>query len=240
MLPEYLQNFKDNIDQPNTVMLYKLKWTQLASIVDVKKMQILDFGSGFGTTANYLAKNNHVIAIEPRIDMIEERECENEYTQIQGNYTKLKDFDDCTFDIIICHNVLEFADERDVIVREFSRLLKVGGTLSIVKNNSAGRIIEFILTNKIDEAEHLLKGGCNSNIFGNVNLYTPDDLVAWGNNLKIEQILGLRTFFALQQGEEMKLDPKFISKMFDIEMELCNIEPYKSFSVFHHVLLRKY
>jgi SAM-dependent methyltransferase len=240
MLPEYLQNFKDNNDQPNTVMLYKLKWAQLARIVDVKNLQILDFGSGFGTTANYLAKNNHVIAIEPRTDMIEERERENEYTQIQGNYAKLKDFDDCSFDIIICHNVLEFADERDVIVGEFSRLLKVGGILSIVKNNGSGRIIEYILTNKIDEAELLLKGGCNSNIFGNVNLYNPVDLETWGNNLKIEQILGLRTFFALQQGKEMKSDPKFFSKMFDIEMELCNKEPYKSFSVFHHVLLKKY
>ena len=30
-----------------------------------------------------------------------------------------------------------------------------------------------------------------------------------------------------------------MNKMFDIEMKVSNVEPYKSIALFHHVLLRK-
>ena len=43
---------------------------------------------------------------------------------------------------------------------------------------------------------------------------------------------------SLQQNE-LKSELNFIARMFDIEMKLCETEPYKDFSVFHHVLLRK-
>ena len=239
MLNEYLQNFKNNINSPNIVMLYKLKWAQLERHIDTKDLKILDFGSGFGTTANYLAKNNDVIAIEPNADMVEERERENEYTQIIGQFKKLKDFDDDTFDVIICHNVLEFATEREEIVKEFSRILKRGGVLSIVKNNGAGRIMSKAVANDIEGAIDLLEGGHISNTFGKVYVYDPEALTKWGSNLEIEKILSLQTFFALQGNEVEKLEPQWMDKIFDIEMKVSDLEPYKSISLFNHILLRK-
>ena len=84
MLHPELQRYKEMSNHPSWRLMYKLKWSQLADIIELKNLRILDFGSGGGTTANYLAKNNEVIAIEPREDMIEDRERENTYTQIQG------------------------------------------------------------------------------------------------------------------------------------------------------------
>jgi len=43
----------------------------------ITNSKILDFGSGFGTTENHLAKNNDVFAIEPNADMVEARICKN-------------------------------------------------------------------------------------------------------------------------------------------------------------------
>ncbi|MBX4262863.1 methyltransferase domain-containing protein (plasmid) [Clostridium estertheticum] len=239
MLNEYLQNFKNKIKSPNIVMLYKLKWAQLERHIETKNLKILDFGSGFGTTANYLAKNNEVIAIDPNSDMVEERECENKYSQIIGKFEKLNDFDDNTFDVIICHNVLEFASERAEIVKEFSRILKSGGVLSIVKNNNDGRIMSKAIANDIDGAVDLLEGGHISNTFGKVFVYNPEELTKWGCNLKIEKILSLQTFFGLQRNENIKLEPQWMDKVFDIEMKVSDLEPYKSVSLFNHVLLRK-
>jgi SAM-dependent methyltransferase len=242
MLTGELKNARDNINNPTWVLMYKLKWAQLADIIELKNLKILDFGSGFGITANYLAKNNEVIAIEPREDCIEERIRENNYTQIQGKLDKLKDFKDGSFGVIICHNVLEFAfenDERVEIVKEFSRLLESGGILSIIKNNGAGRIMSKVITeNRIDDAINLLEGGHMANVFGKVDLYSPEDLVKWGSNLKIENILSVRTFYGLQC-DDMKHKPDWIDKMFDIEMKVADMEPYKSISLFHHVLIRK-
>ena len=245
MLHPELQRYKEVSNNPSWKLLYKLKWAQLADMIELKSLKILDFGSGGGTTANYLAKDNEVTAIEPREDMIQDRERENNYTQIQGNFEKLKNFDDGSFDVIICHNVLEFAsesDERVEIVKEFSRLLKSGGILSIIKNNGngAGRIMQkAVLFNDIDEAMNLLEGGYISNVFGKVVLYDPGDLVKWGGNFEIEKILGVQTFYGLQQNVDIQYEPDWINKMFGIEMKVADIEPYKSIALFHHVLLRK-
>lgn len=74
MLNEYLQNFKNNRFSPKIQMLYNLKWAQIENHLPTQNLKILDFGSGFGTTASYFAKANDVCAIEPNADMVEARE----------------------------------------------------------------------------------------------------------------------------------------------------------------------
>jgi SAM-dependent methyltransferase len=241
MLSEELQKFLWNTKQPWFKLGYKLYWAQLADMIDIYNLKILDFGSGFGNTADYLAKNNEVTAIEPNADMAEERERENNYTQIVGKIEKLKDFSDSYFDVVVCHNVLEFApEERAEIVKEFSRILKSSGILSVVKHNRTGRIMsKVIFENNIDDAITFLDGGSTSNTFGEIYYYNPEDLINWGDNLEIEKILGVRTFYALQQNNDIKYEPDWIDKMFDVEMKMCDLEPYKSIAFLHHVLLRK-
>jgi SAM-dependent methyltransferase len=240
MLSEELKNFRDNMKQPWGVLYYKLVWAQLTDIAGLKNLKILDFGSGLGTTANYLAKNNYVTAIEPNSDMIEERVRENNYTQINGKIEKLKDFADGYFDVAVCHNVLEFAEERAEIVKEFSRVLKTGGILSIVKHNKPGRIIfKVVFENNTAEAVNLLDGVETSNNFGKINYYDPEDIISWGDNLKIEKLLGTRILGMLQQNNDIKYEPDWQDKMFGFEMKICDLEPYKSMAFCHHVLLRK-
>jgi len=245
MLSEELQNFLWNTKQPWFRLAYKLYWSQLESIVDAKNLKILDFGSGFGAMANYLAKNNEVTAIEPNADMIEERECENNYMQIHGTIEKLKDLADGYFDVIVCHNVLEFAITYNVepaeIVKEFSRIIKSGGILSIIKHNKPGRAMRSaVLYNNPDEAMLLLgEGESAHNAFGKLNFYEPEDLTKWGDNIKIEEILGVQTFYGLQQNDDAKYAPDWIDKMFELEMKVCDLEPYKSIAFANHILLRK-
>lgn len=53
--------------QPWECLMKRIVWKQLGEIRDKK---ILDFGSGIGITANYLAEHNDVTAIEPDKDSI--------------------------------------------------------------------------------------------------------------------------------------------------------------------------
>ena len=116
-------------------LLKKIVWTQLG---DIQGKNILDFGSGKGITANYFAKNNNVVAIEPSEEMLTDRWADFEYRQIQGDVTKLLAFEDNTFDMIICHNVLEYIEDKKSILDELYRVLQPQGVLSIVKHNRAG------------------------------------------------------------------------------------------------------
>ena len=127
--------------QPWECLMKRIVWKQLEEIRDKK---ILDFGSGIGITANYLAEHNEVTAIEPDEDSIKERWADNQYTQIVGSTDELHKFDNETFDVIICHNVLEYAEDRADIVKEFARILKLNGKISIVKHNRVGRVMQIL------------------------------------------------------------------------------------------------
>jgi len=60
-----LQNYLNYKDTPWGMLFYKMVWKQLGNISGLK---VLDFGSGFGISANHYAKDNIVIAVEPNID----------------------------------------------------------------------------------------------------------------------------------------------------------------------------
>ena len=241
MLNEELQKFLWNTKQPWFEVSYKIYRSQIETIIDLKNLKILDFGSGFGVMANYLAKNNEVVAIDKNADMIEERERENNYTQIVGKIEKLKDFADGYFDVVLCHNVLEFVQERSEYVKEFSRVLKNGGIMSIIKHNKTGRIIhEIVFDNNTEEALLMFDGGERAhNAFGKIDYYFPEDLINWAEDLKIEKILGVRIFYGLQQNNDIKYEPGWQDKMFALEMKACGMEPYKSIAYLQHILLRK-
>lgn len=74
--------------------------------------------------------------------MIEHRLCEHEYTQIQGDIAQLAQFEDVSFDVVICHNVFEYVDNREEIIAEFHRILKSNGIISLVKHNKKGKILQ--------------------------------------------------------------------------------------------------
>lgn len=114
--------------QPWEYLMKRIVWKQLG---DIKGKKILDFGSGIGVTANYLAEHNDVTAIEPDENSVMMRWADNQYEQIIGSTEELQKFADETFDMIICHNVLEYVGDRAAIVKEFERILKAGGKISI-------------------------------------------------------------------------------------------------------------
>lgn len=237
MLNDELQNYLDNTKKPWGELFYKIIWEQLS---DFNKLKILDFGSGLGITADYLARNNEVTAIEPDEKMINLREHTNNYKQLIGGIDRLRELKSNSFDVIVCHNVLEYTDERIEIMQEFLRILKNDGILSIVKHNKCGRIMQkVVFENNIDQALSLLNGGELEIInFGKINYYSNEELLNWAKNFKVEKILGVRTFFGLQHND-VKSELNWQSKMLEIEMKVSDIESYKNISFFNHIILKK-
>ncbi|MBQ2699864.1 MAG: class I SAM-dependent methyltransferase, partial [Clostridia bacterium] len=118
----------------------QILWAQLG---EIQGQHILDFGSGEGVTANHFARNNQVVAIEPSAEMLSRQWQDYSYRQIQGDAASLSTFDDNTFDVVICHNVLEYIEDQQRIVQQLHRVLKPNGLLSIVKHNRAGRVMQM-------------------------------------------------------------------------------------------------
>ena len=219
-------------------LLKQMVWQQLGDLHD---RRILDFGSGSGITASHYARCNDVLAIEPSEEAVRNRCREYPYEQRIGSTEQLKQLPDESFHVILCHNVLEYALDREDIVREFARLLKKDGLLSIVKHNRAGRVMQMVvLLNDFDKAKALLDGqdGAASR-YGTIRYYEDADVETWVNQLRIVQTLGIRTFWDLQQNQEIQKNEEWQKRMLEMEMRVSEMEEYKAIAFFHHLMIRK-
>lgn len=223
---------------PWELLQKKMTWEQLKFI---HNKRVLDFGSGNVMTADHFAIDNEVIAIEPNEKMIQDRFTENDYIQIKGNKKELKNFEDESFDVILCHNVFEYADERKEIIKEFSRILKANGYLSVLKHNKAGRVMQMVvLLNNFEHANELLEGENGyAQQFGTISYYEDTEILEWSDEFKIERSLGIRVFWDLQQNQEIQKDKTWQEQMLRMELKVCELEEYKAIASFHHVILRK-
>lgn len=219
-------------------LLKKLLWKQLDFLHGQK---ILDFGSGNGATADYFAKDNDVCAIEPSAEMLKDRFQNHDYKQIVGSIEQLKQLESASYDVVFCHNVLEYAQGREEIVKEFYRVLKPGGILSIVKHNRPGRVMQMVvLLNNFDSANDLLDGKDSAaSKFGTIRYYEDEDVTKWCDGFYIFKTYGIRTFWDLQQNQEIQEDVRWQEKILQIEARVADLEEYRKIAFFHHVILRK-
>ena len=219
-------------------LLKKIIWTQIG---DIKDKYILDFGSGEGITANHFAKDNTVVAVEPWDEMLQNRWADYEYKQIQGDITSLSQFEDNTFDMIICHNVLEYIDDKASVIQELTRVLKPGGTLSLAKHNRAGRVMQMaILLDDMDKAHALLDGeNSAASKFGAIRYYEDDKVSEWAPSLRLATCYGIRTFWDLQQNQEKHELEEWQDEMVKLEMRVSQIDEFRNIAFFHHLLFTK-
>lgn len=215
----------------------KMAWEQLG---DFENKVILDFGSGNGVTAEHYAQHNKVYAIEPNAEFMPTSVLEN-VTQICGDVKKLLQFKDGFFDVVICHNVLEYAQEREEIVQQFARVLKSDGVLSVIKHNVAGRIMQMaVLLNNFDSANALLNGENGSaEKYGTINYYDDSDIFKWSDKFEAERILGQRVFWDLQQNQEIQQDEQWQKRMLELEHRVQDVDEFRNVAFFHHLILRR-
>lgn len=218
-------------------LLKQMLWQQLDF---VQGMKILDFGSGAGETAAHLAACNDVMAVEPWEEQLAQR-TQGAYTQLQGGIELVREMPDGSFDMVLCHNVLEYVDEKEAYLRELARVVKPGGLMSIVKHNRPGRVMQMtVLLNDFAMANTLLDGGNGTTSrFGDIRYYTDDELLCWLPDMALQSLWGARTFWDLQQKQECHTDPDWQRQMLALEHRVSTVPEYQAIAFFHHLLLRK-
>lgn len=216
----------------------KIVWKQLG---DMEGKKILDFGSGEGITANHFAEKNDVTAIEPSKEMLSNAWKDYEYTQIVGDVNALSAFKNETFDMIICHNVLEYIDDKTAVIKALARVLKKDGIISIVKHNRAGRVMQMaVLLDDFEKANEILDGkDSTASKFGTIRYYEDNDITKWEPQITVSDILGIRTFWDLQQNQQKHGDEAWQEKMLQLELRVSQMQEYKNIAFFHHLLLKK-
>ena len=218
-------------------LLKQMLWKQLDF---AQGMKILDFGSGEGDTSAHLAMCNEVTAVEPSAAMLANR-AEGSYTQLHGGIELVQNMPENSFDMVVCHCVLEYVDDKEAYLWELARLVKPGGYLSLVKHNRPGRVMQMtVLLNDFAMANRLLDGGNGTTAnFGDIRYYEDEDALRWLPEFACEMRLGARTFWDLQQKQECHTDPAWQQQMLALEERVSTIPAYQNIAFFHHLLMKK-
>lgn len=232
-----ISHYKQMFEQPWGKIQYDITFAQLKQI---KNKVILDFGAGLCLTSKFLSKHNHVTAIEPNPDLLQ-RDSNEGFQKILGGYNKLKDLPEQSFDIIVCHNVLEYipVSEHQKYLFEFERLLKPNGKLSLIKHNQVGKVLQSVVfANDTETAlKQLTSNDFSSPSFTHGHTYTIDELLE-KTTLILENYLAIRTFYSLQPNH-FKNEEDWLSKLLEIELAVADLTPYKDISFLQHLWLSK-
>jgi S-adenosylmethionine-dependent methyltransferase len=172
-----------------------------------RSLHALDLGCGTGATAVRLARLGlHVTLLDasvPMLDFAERAAREAGVTERialkEGDAVQLAAlFDAGSFDLILCHNLLEYVDDPGAVLRGAVRTLRdPSGILSVLVRNQAGEVLKAAIQGgDLVATEHNLTAewGDESLYGGKVRLFTAQSLLAMlaGASLAVTAERGVR------------------------------------------------
>jgi S-adenosylmethionine-dependent methyltransferase len=156
-----------------------------------ESLRALDLGGGTGALALQLAQLGfHVTLLDPSLPMLDfakravhEAELAEKIVLKHGDAAQLANFFPAGwFDVVLCHNVLEFVADPSAVLNEINRLMRgPSAILSLLVRSRAGEVLKAaLLTGNLAAAETGLSAdwGEESLYGGKVRLYTADSLEA--------------------------------------------------------------
>ncbi len=153
------------------------------------RLRVLDVGGGTGATAVQLTRLGcHVTLLDSSQEMLQIAESvanpvlgSGKITLKHGDAAQLADlFPDASFDVVLCHNTLEYVDDPDAVLRGVANVVRdSSAVISVLVRNRAGEILKAaILEGDLDSAERALDAqwGYESLYGGQVRLFTADEI----------------------------------------------------------------
>ena len=175
-----------------------LVWDVLADVIAARAAQtgraaldIVDVGAGTGGFAVSIAAWGHrVTVVDPSPDALAAArwragEAGVTLTEVQGEAADLPALvgvpssasassDRAGADLVICHNVLEYVDSPSAALAAVARVLRPGGTVSVLAANSVAAALHRALAGKYAEARAMLPGATAAGEGGAVAGQGPD------------------------------------------------------------------
>ena len=221
--------------------------------VDSPPLHVLDAGGGNGFDSLALARMNHKIEIadisqqmlnDARANAALAGVTDRLQTHTADIHSLEKVFDDNQFDIVLCHNVIQYLDDIESILESFGRLLKPGGFLSLISTNQYSLPYQAaFLEQDLDKAYDLLDQSSQYNPVFDINEheYRPDEVIGWLEKLglKLETQYGIRCLYNYWGTNELKEDSAIYEKLKKLEMEFTERDPYRQTARQFQLIARK-
>jgi S-adenosylmethionine-dependent methyltransferase len=187
--------YAEYLDTPEGRLRADLTFASLQEFVPspstTKSLRVLDLGCGTGATSVRLARLGFEVTLldssPAMLDLAERKAVEagisDKIATRHGDAAHVADFfEPASFDVVLCHNVLEYVDDPNAVLIGAARLMRNSSTiLSVLVRNQAGEVMKAALSSgDLAAAEQNLsaEGGHESLYGGEVRFFTPEALEA--------------------------------------------------------------
>jgi S-adenosylmethionine-dependent methyltransferase len=249
------KQYADYLETPEGRLRSDLAFANLQDFLPLQgksSLRALDLGCGTGATAIRLARLGiHVTLLDSSPAMLDiakraaqEASVTDKIALQPGDVIQLADlFPARSFDVILCHNILEYCDDPGAVLRGAARVLRDSSALlSVVVRNRAGDVLKAaIQLGDLAAAENGLTAewGHESLYGGKVRLFTPDSLRAMMAEASLAPIA--------ERGVRVLADylPPQVSRsadyerIFALEQKLGSRPEYAAISRYIHCLARR-
>lgn len=150
--------------------LLRQAFDERAEAMGRPSLDVLDAGGGTGSFAVPIAGLGHrVTVIDPSPDSLaalERRAAEEDVTDrvrgVQAEATELpRVVADESFDVVVCHNVLEVVEDPAEALAAICRSVRPSGRLSILAANRNAVILGKVVAGHLEDAGRLMRGGAH-------------------------------------------------------------------------------
>jgi S-adenosylmethionine-dependent methyltransferase len=218
----------------------------LPALAGAEPRDVLDIGGGTGGFAVRVAERGHrVSVVDPSPDALaalarRARELEVEVTGQQGDLGSLLDLaGPDSADVVLCHGVLEVVDDPAAALATIRRVLRPGGTLSLLVAQRHAAVVARAMAGHFAQALALLDdAGTAPSRSG--RRYTHAELAALlaGAGFEVASVHGVRVFADLVPGSLLDLEPGATAALVELEHAVSERPEYLPLATQLHLLAR--
>jgi S-adenosylmethionine-dependent methyltransferase len=151
--------------------------------------------------------------------------------------------DDQEFDVVMCHNVLQYVENVPVVLRSILRPLKPGGIVSIISlNRYSIAYHQAFLRGDLRAAKASIGATETKTMFGSTaRALAVDDMVKMleAEGCAVQADYGVRCMIDYWGDNALKSDPHALAQLEELELALSGAHPYKLLARFFQVIAKK-
>jgi S-adenosylmethionine-dependent methyltransferase len=259
-MPTHASVFDSSMDRWRAEQ--RMPWSQIKYAVTQANLQrhvagaalhVLDAGGGNGLDSLPLAAaGHHVTIVDYSAAMLAEAARNAEAAQAhervvtrQADLLALPElFPQPCFDLVLCHNVLQYVDDMPALLAALAAPLRPGGWLSIVSINrySAPYMATFWRGDPAEAYNKLDTRSETAVIFGaNMNQHTAEEIAARLPAACCADMhdYGLLCICGYWTDNQRKSDPTIFAQLEQLELALTDRHPYKLLARYFQIIARK-
>lgn len=209
--------------------------------------RVLDAGGGLGHMSRWFAAADHqVTLLEPAENMLkaaakldQEAGLEQRITTVQSTlsaYTKCAE--PASFEVILCHAVLEWLQDPHAAITELEHLLAPGGRLSLMFYNQHSLVLRNALRGNLKKVKRADWKGDGKGLTP-FQALLPEQVYSWleQQGLQVELTSGIRCFYDYLPAKAR--DTYAFDDILELELNHYRQQPYTHMARYIHVLAHK-